>query len=92
MLKLLLFCILLVLCWPLAVAALLLFPVVWLSRCLRILGFAVEGVLGLIRGLFLLLRACWAARVNAQRRGGATRTRGTAGGTRRSLCGPSIQT
>lgn len=54
-LKLLLFCILLVLCWPLAVAALLLFPIVWLIALpFRILGFAVEGVLGVIRGLFLL--------------------------------------
>jgi hypothetical protein len=53
--KFLLFCLLLVLCWPLALLALLLFPLIWLIALpFRILGFAVEGVLGVIRGLFLL--------------------------------------
>lgn len=54
MVKFLLFCILMVLCWPLALLALVLFPLIWLIALpFRILGFAVEGVLGLIRGLFL---------------------------------------
>jgi len=55
MVKFLLWLILLVICWPLALLALVLFPLVWLFLIpFRILGFAVEGVLGLIKGLFLL--------------------------------------
>jgi len=53
--KFLLFCILLVLCWPLALLALVLYPLVWLFLLpFRLLGFAVEGVLGFIRALFML--------------------------------------
>jgi len=53
MIKFLLFCILLVLCWPLAIAALILFPLVWLVLIpFRILGFAVGGVLELIKAIF----------------------------------------
>ena len=45
----LLWCILLVLCWPLALAALLLYPLVWLLLLpFRIVGIAVEGALGLV--------------------------------------------
>ena len=55
MLKLLLWCILLILCWPLAIAVLLLYPVVWLLLVpFRLVGVAVEGVLALVRALFLL--------------------------------------
>lgn len=55
MVKLLLFCILLVLCWPLAIAALLLYPLVWvLLLPFRLLGIVVTGVFELIRALFLL--------------------------------------
>ena len=51
----LLFLILLVLCWPLALVALLLFPLIWLILLpFRILGFAVGGVLAFIKALFLL--------------------------------------
>jgi hypothetical protein len=51
----LLFLILLVLCWPLALLALLLFPLIWLILLpFRLLGFAVEGVLAFIKALFLL--------------------------------------
>jgi hypothetical protein len=51
----LLFLILLVLCWPLALLALLLFPLVWLILLpFRILGFAVGGVLAFIKALFML--------------------------------------
>jgi hypothetical protein len=47
--------ILLVLCWPLALAALILYPLVWLLLLpFRILGIAVEGVLQLIQALILL--------------------------------------
>jgi hypothetical protein len=45
----LLWCILFVLCWPLAVAALVLYPIVWLLLLpFRLVGIAVEGVLKLI--------------------------------------------
>ncbi len=55
MLKFLLWCILLVLCWPLALVALVLYPIVWLLLLpFRIVGIAVEGVLELIWGLFTL--------------------------------------
>lgn len=55
MLKLLLWLILLVLCWPLALLALVAYPLIWLFLLpFRLLGFAVEGVLAFIRSLFLL--------------------------------------
>jgi hypothetical protein len=50
-----LWCILLVLCWPLALLALVLYPIVWLILLpFRILGIAVEGVLELLRGILFL--------------------------------------
>ena len=49
MVKFLLFCILLVLCWPLALAALVPYPLIWLLLLpFRIIGIAVEGILELI--------------------------------------------
>jgi hypothetical protein len=49
MVKFLLFCILLVLCWPLALAALLLYPLVWLFLLpFRLIGIAVGGALQLV--------------------------------------------
>jgi hypothetical protein len=55
MVNVLLFCVLLVLCWPLAILVLLLFPLIWLVLLpFRLLGFAVGGVLAFIRALFLL--------------------------------------
>jgi hypothetical protein len=54
MVKFLLWCILLVLCWPLALLALVLYPVVWLLLLpFRILGIAVEGILELLRAVIL---------------------------------------
>ncbi|BDU68803.1 hypothetical protein GETHOR_09040 [Geothrix oryzae] len=51
----LLWLILLVVCWPLALLALILYPLVWLLLLpFRLLGFAVEGIFGLAKGLFLL--------------------------------------
>ena len=51
----LLFCLLLLLCWPLAIVALLLYPIVWLLLLpFRIVGIAVGGVLELIWALFTL--------------------------------------
>lgn len=53
--RFLLFCILMVLCWPLAIVALILFPLIWLVLLpFRLLGFAVGGVLTFIRALFYL--------------------------------------
>jgi hypothetical protein len=47
--KLILWLILLFFCWPLALAALVLYPLVWLLLLpLRIIGIAVEGVLELV--------------------------------------------
>ncbi|MGH8201891.1 MAG: hypothetical protein ACREVO_16260 [Steroidobacteraceae bacterium] len=55
MLTLLLWLILLVLCWPLALLALVLWPVVWLLLLpLRLLGIAVDGVFALLRALLFL--------------------------------------
>ena len=47
--------ILFILSWPLAILALLLYPVIWiLTIPFRILGIAVEGVFGLIKGIIML--------------------------------------
>lgn len=55
MFKLLLFCVLFVLCWPLALVALVLYPIVWLLLLpFRIVGIAVDGVLELVSALFTL--------------------------------------
>lgn len=52
MLKFLLWCILLVLCWPIALLALVLYPIVWLLLLpFRIVGIAIDGVLELIRAI-----------------------------------------
>jgi hypothetical protein len=46
---------LLVLCWPLAIAALVLWPIVWLLLLpFRALGIMVDGVFALLRALLLL--------------------------------------
>ncbi len=53
--KFLLWCILLVLCWPLALAALVLYPVVWLLLLpFRIVGIAVGGALELVWAVITL--------------------------------------
>jgi hypothetical protein len=55
MLKLLVFLILLVTCWPLALAALFLYPIIWLILLpLRLLGIVVEGTFHLVEAIFLL--------------------------------------
>ena len=55
MVKFLLWCILFVLCWPLAVLALVVYPVAWIVLLpFRLVGIAVEGVLGLLRGIVML--------------------------------------
>jgi hypothetical protein len=51
----LLWCILLVLCWPLALLALIMYPIVWLILLpFRLLGIAVEGALELVRAIIML--------------------------------------
>jgi hypothetical protein len=55
MLKLLLFCILLVVCWPLALLAVILYPLIWLVLLpFRLLGIVVGGTFELIGALFSL--------------------------------------
>lgn len=55
MVKFLLFLLLLALCWPLALLALVLYPVVWLvSIPFRLVGIAVDGALGLVKAVILL--------------------------------------
>jgi hypothetical protein len=55
MLRFLLFLLLLALCWPLAVLALVLWPIVWLiSIPFRLLGIAFEGVFALFRAVLML--------------------------------------
>ena len=51
----LLWCILFVLCWPLALLGLVLYPLVWFFLLpFRILGIAVDGVLELLRAVITL--------------------------------------
>lgn len=55
MLTFILWCILFVLCWPLALLALVLYPIVWLLLLpFRLVGIAVGGVLDLVRSLIFL--------------------------------------
>jgi hypothetical protein len=55
MVKFLLFCILFVLCWPLALVALALYPLVWLLLLpFRVVGIAVGGVLELVSAIITL--------------------------------------
>lgn len=55
MLKFLLWCILLFLCWPLALVALVLYPIIWLLLLpFRLVGIAVGGALELVRAIIFL--------------------------------------
>jgi hypothetical protein len=55
MLKLLLFCILLVTCWPLAIIAVVLYPLIWvLLLPFRLVGIVVGGTFELVAALFYL--------------------------------------
>ena len=50
MIALLLWCVLFVLCWPVALVALVLYPLVWLFLLpFRVVGIAVHGALALVR-------------------------------------------
>lgn len=68
----LLWCLLFFLCWPLALLALVLYPIIWLLLLpFRIVGIAVEGVLELIKAIIFL-----PARVLRGRSAGAPSARG----------------
>jgi hypothetical protein len=55
MIKFLLWCLLLIFCWPLALLALILYPLVWLFLLpFRLLGIAVDGVLELVSAILFL--------------------------------------
>ncbi len=55
MLTFLLWILLFIICWPIAVLALILYPIVWLLLLpFRLLGFAVELSFDLVRNLFML--------------------------------------
>ena len=55
MLSFFLWCLLLVVCWPIALVALVLFPIVWLLLLpFRVVGFAVDAVLSLVAAILYL--------------------------------------
>jgi hypothetical protein len=55
MLTILLWILMLIVCWPLALVILILYPFIWLILLpFRIAGIAVEGVLELVRAIFFL--------------------------------------
>jgi hypothetical protein len=66
MFSFLLWCILLVMCWPLALLALVLYPFVWLVLLpFRIVGIAVGGVLELVKEIIFLPARVLRGRVRA---------------------------
>ena len=55
MLKFLVWLVLLVFCWPLAILALFLYPIVWLLALpFRLVGITVDGLFELLKALFFL--------------------------------------
>lgn len=55
MLTFLLWILLLILCWPLALLALILFPVIWLLMLpFRLIGITVDGVFSLLKAIIFL--------------------------------------
>ena len=55
MMSFLLWCVLFILCWPLALLALVLFPLIWLLLLpLRLIGITVNAVFELLRAILLL--------------------------------------
>lgn len=62
----LLWCILLIICWPLALLAVVLYPLVWLVLLpFRIVGIAVGGVLELVKAIIFLPARILRGRVRA---------------------------
>jgi hypothetical protein len=55
MMKFLLWCVLLIFCWPLALLAVVLYPIVWLLLIpFRVVGIAVDGALELVKAVIFL--------------------------------------
>lgn len=55
MIRFLLWCILLLICWPLAVLAVILYPIIWvLMLPFRLVGITIDALFQLIRAIFLL--------------------------------------
>jgi hypothetical protein len=55
MTKFLLWLLLLFICWPIAIAALFLYPIIWIFLLpFRLIGIAVDGVFDLIKAIFKL--------------------------------------
>jgi hypothetical protein len=55
MLTFLIWVVVLVLCWPLAILALLLYPIVWLLLLpFRLIGITLDGVFSLLRAIVML--------------------------------------
>jgi hypothetical protein len=55
MIAFLLWLLLLIFCWPVALLALILYPLVWILMLpFRLIGITVEGVFALLRALILL--------------------------------------
>jgi len=53
--KFLLWLLLLVVCWPLALLALVLYPVIWLMTLpFRLIGMSVEAVFALLKSILML--------------------------------------
>jgi hypothetical protein len=66
---LLLWCLLLVFCWPLAILALVLWPLVWLlSLPFRLIGLSFEAVFALLRAILFLPARVLGYRDNSARR------------------------
>lgn len=66
---LLLWCILLVLCWPVAILALVLWPLIWLlSLPFRLIGISFEVIFALLRAILLLPARVLGYRDNSARR------------------------
>jgi hypothetical protein len=66
MFSFLLWCLLLVLCWPLALLALVLYPLIWLVLLpFRIVGIAVGGALELVKAIIFLPARVLRGRVRA---------------------------
>jgi hypothetical protein len=66
---LLLWCVLLVLCWPIAILALILWPLVWLlSIPFRLVGLSFEAVFALLRSILFLPARVLGYRDNSARR------------------------
>jgi hypothetical protein len=66
MFSFLLWCILLLMCWPLALLALVIYPLVWLLLLpFRIVGIAVDGVLEVVKAVILLPARVLRGRVRA---------------------------